>query len=36
LGLFENIDVYPLLCKLLQITPEKNDANPHLIAEVLK
>lgn len=34
LDFFENIDVYLLLCKLINIYPENTSANPHLIGEL--
>jgi predicted AlkP superfamily pyrophosphatase or phosphodiesterase len=36
LGYFENIDVYPLMAKLLNIRPEKNDASDHLIKKIVQ
>jgi predicted AlkP superfamily pyrophosphatase or phosphodiesterase len=31
LDLVDNIDVYPLLCRLLQVQPERNDASNTLL-----
>jgi len=36
LGYFENVDIYSLMAKLLDIQPEKNDGSDHLIKKVIK
>jgi hypothetical protein len=36
LGLFENVDIYPLLAHLLAIKPERFDGKDHLIQEILQ
>ena len=35
LNYFENIEVYPLLCHLLQIQAEKNDAKDLLFQQII-
>ena len=36
LGYFENVDIYPLMAKLLNIRPEKNDGSDHLIDKIVR
>jgi hypothetical protein len=36
LDYFENIEIYPLLCRLLKISPEKNDAKDILFEQIIK
>jgi predicted AlkP superfamily pyrophosphatase or phosphodiesterase len=35
LDYFENIEIYPLLCRLLKISPEKNDAKDILFEQII-
>lgn len=35
LDYFENVDIYPLMAKLLNIHPEKNDGSDHLIKKLI-